>query len=206
MNITACSSHGSIEFDSETGIVFSQHLDNCEDCPDNIGRFDVEEYKKFYGVTELPAEIDILDLGYWLEDESYEEPAHDWRIERDENIRGELDLPTIPKDKKVMVKVDLQEIAFIGVVMGDYITNTLITGNRDRNLGVITLKYLIADWAVEFYQKFKNVDWEQVFENPPMFELPADVCSFEDAIIKYVTDHYCKLINLQTVANPSKRL
>ena len=78
MNITAFSSHGSIEFDSESGLVISQDLDNCEDCP-NVGTFDVEEYKQNYQVDHLPSNLDILDLGYWMEDESYEPAAQDWR-------------------------------------------------------------------------------------------------------------------------------
>ena len=77
--ITARSSHGTIEFDSQTGFVTSVFLDNCPDCP-NVGTFDIEEYKKYYNVKELPAFIDILDLGYWSEGESYEPPAEDWRI------------------------------------------------------------------------------------------------------------------------------
>lgn len=51
-------------------------------------RFDVEEYKKHYGVEEIPDSVDILDMGYWFRgryltdrlDHGYEEPAHDWRI------------------------------------------------------------------------------------------------------------------------------
>jgi len=77
--ITAFSSHGTIDFDSETGLVISQTLDECNDCcPNNIGTFDVKEYARTYG-HKPDTDIDILDLGYWLKDGTYEEPAYDWR-------------------------------------------------------------------------------------------------------------------------------
>jgi len=84
MKITARSSHGTIVFGSETGLVLTgeSNLCGCEECP-QVERFDVEEYRKFYGVEELPGsmDIDILDLGYWGTDGIYEEPCHGWREE-----------------------------------------------------------------------------------------------------------------------------
>jgi len=84
MKITARSSHGTIVFGSETGLVLTgeSNLCGCEDCP-QVERFDIEEYRKFYGVEELPGymDIDILDLGYWGMDGIYEEPCHGWREE-----------------------------------------------------------------------------------------------------------------------------
>lgn len=47
----------------------------------DIVKFDVEEYKKFYNVKELPTDQDILDYGLWRKDGTYEEPAHEWRVE-----------------------------------------------------------------------------------------------------------------------------
>lgn len=49
----------------------------------SIVAFDVAEWKKCYPSEVLEGRsIDILDLGYWLEGGTYEEPAQDWRDDR----------------------------------------------------------------------------------------------------------------------------
>jgi hypothetical protein len=80
----AQSSHGCILFNPDTGVVVDYDLDNTPDAESykNIERFDLDEYKKHHGCNHvIGADIDILDLGYWLKDGTYEEPAHDWREE-----------------------------------------------------------------------------------------------------------------------------
>lgn len=50
----------------------------------NITRFDLDEYREYYtdvGDSHADDSFDILDLGYWLEDGTYEPPAQDWRNE-----------------------------------------------------------------------------------------------------------------------------
>jgi len=79
INPTVYSSHGTIIINPETGTVIATDIDMCDDCIDNIKRFDIEEYKTFYKVDKVPGAFDILDLGYWLNDGTYEEPEHDWR-------------------------------------------------------------------------------------------------------------------------------
>lgn len=80
MSIKIYSSHGELTI-NEQGEVIECDCDNCDDnCIDNIAKVDVEEWKKYHNVTELPTDgIDILDLGYWTKDGRYDEPAHDWR-------------------------------------------------------------------------------------------------------------------------------
>ena len=48
----------------------------------NIVKFDIDEWERHYGkpMRRLYS-IDILDLGYWMKDGSYEGPEHDWRRE-----------------------------------------------------------------------------------------------------------------------------
>jgi hypothetical protein len=76
------SSGGSLKVDFQTGLVVE-----CTTCrnEDNdlkdIVRFDIEEYKAYYGISEIPADLDILDLGYWNMDGGYEKPVQDWRNE-----------------------------------------------------------------------------------------------------------------------------
>jgi hypothetical protein len=91
MKITAHSSSGSIEFESETGIVTLFNLDKEDDhkpSPDDykeIVKVDIEEYERTYG-HKPNHDVDILDIGYWYIDGEYEEPCFDWRSDRDENI------------------------------------------------------------------------------------------------------------------------
>lgn len=81
-NINIRTSNGTIEMDPKTGAATKIIVDDGGDkYIAKIEKFDIEEYKKFYNVTELPNSIDILDLGYWMKDGTYEEPAFDWREE-----------------------------------------------------------------------------------------------------------------------------
>ena len=52
--------------DSPAGVIEAQPLDR-------VVRFDVEEFRQFY--NESPTSVDILDIGYWLDDGTYELPA-----------------------------------------------------------------------------------------------------------------------------------
>ena len=71
------SSHGDFVID-ENGIVTKFKAGGWVQ-PDyhNYVRFDLPEYKKHYG--ELDTEYDILDLGFWKKDGSYEPPEKDFR-------------------------------------------------------------------------------------------------------------------------------
>lgn len=102
---TAFSSHGYIDFNPETGeITDRQKTCDCKGIKDNcyfnsITRFDVEEYKAYHAVTQVPTDeqIDILDLGYWYKEgdaTQYEKAAEDWR--------------------QLMIEYSLQELEFEG--------------------------------------------------------------------------------------------
>ncbi len=73
------SSNGHLKVDKQTGSVMQCIMDG--EGIDKIKRFDLQEWKKYYPDKELPDSIDILDLGYWNKDGSYEEPVYDWRNE-----------------------------------------------------------------------------------------------------------------------------
>ena len=130
MKITARSSHGSIVYGSETGLVIDgeSKLCGCTDCP-QIDRFDLIEYKKFYGVTEMPDELDILDIGYWAKDGIYEEPCHGWREEvAILRAGGDLDEP---------VKIELKKtpnIIRILPIKEDYTSVTITIPNVNLHL------------------------------------------------------------------------
>ena len=65
---TVYGSHGEIDIDPATGDVIRVRLDPETDDPHytQILQFDIPEWKRAYPTeSELPAAIDILDLGYW---------------------------------------------------------------------------------------------------------------------------------------------
>lgn len=73
------SNHGIIECD-ESGTItkFIQEWDDTEPAP---YRFDVAEWRQYYGKTVLPAVLDILDIGFWSSD-GYISAEEDWRQEQ----------------------------------------------------------------------------------------------------------------------------
>lgn len=57
-----------------------------------IERFDLDEFRRTYKIAvgePLPSNIDILDLGYWMDDGTYEPPVEDWRAEFRKSETGE---------------------------------------------------------------------------------------------------------------------
>jgi len=74
------SSNGEIIADSKTGKVKSVEVyGKQKNYIEDIDRFDLDEYKKYHNTDEIPLSIDILDLGYWNKDNTYDEPEHSWR-------------------------------------------------------------------------------------------------------------------------------
>lgn len=100
------SSNGWLRIDGDTGEVLE-----CDIFPDGdmilakIRLFDLEEWRDYYGKKQLPAVVDILDLGYWqggtmegafnlqgmgFKGGRYEQPCFDWRETMIND--GELDI------------------------------------------------------------------------------------------------------------------
>lgn len=72
------SSHGAFYADLKTGEVIGKDIccdkqsapNDCNQEYTQIKNFDFEEWKRFYKVT-IPPQLDILDLGYWLNNGNY---------------------------------------------------------------------------------------------------------------------------------------
>jgi ssDNA-binding Zn-finger/Zn-ribbon topoisomerase 1 len=90
MNITAQSSNGYIKFDSDTGkIVECFEYPDCQGTLCNIKLINVRALRAVYP-SGLPADVDILECGYWDIGGKYEPPlswdAEGWCfVEREES-------------------------------------------------------------------------------------------------------------------------
>jgi len=81
------SSHGDFRISMRSGEVFEFHQDSPDETGyENILQFDLLEYFDKYDKESRSdvQEFDILDLGYWMDDGSYEPPDEAWR-NRDEH-------------------------------------------------------------------------------------------------------------------------
>jgi len=81
------SSHGGFKVDWNGNVInlelfMPEEAKETEDLK-HIVRFDLDEWRRYHeSLKDDPWDsIDILDLGYWLDDGSYEEPEWDWRRE-----------------------------------------------------------------------------------------------------------------------------
>jgi hypothetical protein len=58
-------SSGSLKVNAQNGLVVECMTDQNEDNElKNIVSFDIEEYEAHYSISEIPGDLDILDLGY----------------------------------------------------------------------------------------------------------------------------------------------
>jgi len=194
MIITAHSSHGSITFGSETGLTLESNLCGCDDCP-QVERFNIEEYCTHYG-KGVPQDVDILDLGYWGKDGEYVEPAHDWRKDV-AKLRAGLPLEEYSAQIKVTSpqikpEPDLHEVAMIAAIMGDSdgLDRLYEFVQHNRDAGYILTIDIIGGWAVEFYQKYKNTNWENLLEDPVKVGFSSNVCCWDDAVMEFAEQKF----------------
>lgn len=77
------------------------------------------------------------------------------------------------------------EIAHIAVIMGD---NEIVNRLYDPSYGYIFITEVIAKWALEFYDKYKDVNWENILEENDGLIFPKHVMCWDDAIIWFVEE------------------
>lgn len=85
--ITIESSWGTVITDDNGNVIEKKLINNQEEpCYlSNASKFDIAEFDTWYEFyfkkpSPKPAEFDVLSLGFWNEDGSYNEPDHDWRV------------------------------------------------------------------------------------------------------------------------------
>lgn len=84
----------------------------------------------------------------------------------------------------------LKETAMIGMAMGFLVMNEVY---EKYEVGSMTLYDIMGTWAVEFYHRHKDTDWEAVSDNPEAFGFSKDVMSWDDAIIEF-TQKKCEAL------------
>lgn len=83
--ITFFGNYGEIDVDAATGeVVVYRPEEGGEPDYADIVRVDLDERRRWYAAKGLPLSDpqpggDILDVGFWTSDGTYEEPADDWR-------------------------------------------------------------------------------------------------------------------------------
>jgi len=84
---TVFSSNGYLEVDRKTGKILSRNIVSDDENFPKIYIIDIKEFEQYYECEIMSGvSIDILDLGYWLKDGTYEPPTQDWRDEIKNNI------------------------------------------------------------------------------------------------------------------------
>ncbi len=85
------------------------------------------------------------------------------------------------------IKEQIKETAFIASILGDNFVDKLYPVMQERSTGYISTAEEVANWAIEFFEKHKDTDWEAVLENgiePLSKEMQSIIC-VDDAIIDY---------------------
>lgn len=75
------------------------------------------------------------------------------------------------------------EIATISAIISNYKFAEIYTY---KNNGYIATAELIANWSIEFYEKYKNVDWEDLLETPEKYDFNKTTMCWDDAIMEFV--------------------
>lgn len=80
-HINIAGNYGELIVDSVTGEIILYHHEGYDgDSYKEITKFDIPEFLKAYGYTEVPTgHYDILDFGFWLKDGTYERAVEDHR-------------------------------------------------------------------------------------------------------------------------------
>ena len=85
------------------------------------------------------------------------------------------------------IKEQIRETAFIAAIMGDYFVDSLYPLMQERGTGYISTAEELAKWSMEFFEKHKNTDWEEVLENgmkPLSKEMQSIIC-YDDCIVDF---------------------
>lgn len=88
---------------------------------------------------------------------------------------------------KMEISEQIKETAFIAAILGDHFVDSLYPLMQERGTGYISTAEEIAKWSMEFYEKHKGTNWEDVLENgmiPLSKEMQSIICC-DDCIVDF---------------------
>lgn len=104
---------------------------------------------------------------------------------------------------KKEVKTIARECALLAAIISDEYIRTIYEGKHE---GYIAALDVVADLAIEFYDKYKDVGWGEVFEDEDAaakIGLPRNCDCWDDAVMGWAGHRLnCRMIN--GIAHPPK--
>lgn len=95
--------------------------------------------------------------------------------------------------------IDLKEIAMIASVMSHEMFDDILAAVQE---GVMMAHDYISGWSNEFYEKYGELDWEEVHDNPEEYGLTGT--DWEDYIVNFTHDKIKELSNEERIASFGK--
>lgn len=74
------------------------------------------------------------------------------------------------------------EIGQISAILADHFLENL---SKISNKPYVDDADIIGNWAVDFFDKHRETNWEDVLENPESYDLPKEVICWDDAIVHF---------------------
>lgn len=85
----------------------------------------------------------------------------------------------------------IKEVGMVAAIISDAITKELYEEFQKRGTGYMSTVEKISDWAIEFVEKHKKTNWEDVLENETLKPLSTEMKSigcWDDAVFDWA--HY----------------
>jgi hypothetical protein len=80
----------------------------------------------------------------------------------------------------------LIELAMIGVILGDHFAQGLYKKMQEQGTGYVSTFEQIGGWAVEFYYKHKETNWDEALQDmKPLSREVSSVLCWDDCVIDF---------------------
>lgn len=82
---------------------------------------------------------------------------------------------------------DKKETAMVAIIFGDAITSLLYSEMQSQGKGYMDTVDTISEWAIEFVEKHKNTNWENVLEGgmKPLSKQIKSIICWDDVCFDY---------------------
>lgn len=75
------------------------------------------------------------------------------------------------------------DIAHIAAILSNYYTDMVY--NSRNGFAFLRATETIVEWAIEFHTTYKNVNWEQLLDDPEGCGFSKNICSWDEAIVEF---------------------